>query len=194
MMLLQRGNNKLDRTIFNWSISPVKSCLNHNKCYNTCYAVKTERLYKSAKKAWARNFELAKTGKFKDIIIKQLSNARICETVRIHVAGDFFSEKYIEDWFDIALLFPEIQFYSYSKVFDILNVDRLNELFNVNIINSICFDGEINYGNKDRIKFLTDNGYILCPVTIPENKTKNIICGIDCRICLYHDKICFHKH
>ena len=194
MNLLARGNRKLHKTVFSWSITPVKSCPNHMECAKYCYARFPYRFYKYTKIAWDRNFEFAKTGEFVDHIITQLKRAMNCKIVRIHVSGDFFNQKYVDNWTKITKMFPDIKFYGYTKTFHLFDFTELTSLENVNIINSICFDGGINFGDKDRVKFLTDNGYIVCPVTVPENKNKKITCGKDCNICIYNDKVCFYKH
>ncbi len=35
--------------------------------------------------------------------------------VRIHVAGDFFSQQYLDAWYIVALRNPNILFYAYTK-------------------------------------------------------------------------------
>ena len=35
--------------------------------------------------------------------------------VRIHDSGDYYSKVYLQKWIDIANLFPEIKFYSYTN-------------------------------------------------------------------------------
>ena len=188
--LLVKGNKKLHKSIFCWSITPVLSCLNSSSCAKTCYAHKYYIMYPFVKPAWDHNFEMAKDGSFVEPIIGQLKRARICSAVRIHVAGDFFSQEYIENWKRIAVSFPEIVFYSYSKVFDILDLTPLTSLHNVNIINSVAFDGGVNFGDKDRIALLTGADYFVCPVV----KGSKLVCGKDCSACLTQSKVCFHKH
>jgi hypothetical protein len=36
--------------------------------------------------------------------------------VRVHDSGDYYSRKYLNKWIDIALLFPEVKFYSYTNM------------------------------------------------------------------------------
>lgn len=187
--LLSKGNAKLDKSIFCWSITPVVSCLNCSQCAKHCYARFPYNFYPNTKKAWDRNYALAKSGEFALYITTQLSRARKCKTVRIHVSGDFFSQEYINQWAEIAKQFPNLKFYSYSKVFGILDFSPLTSLNNVNIINSITFDQGINFGNRERVDFLTKNGYKECPAI--EN---DIICGKDCSLCINTEKVCFLQH
>ena len=135
--LLKRGNAKIGKNTLCWSITPVASCLNCEQCKKHCYALFPYRFYPAVKVSWDKNFSLAKTGEFQQHIIHQLESIKKCDSVRIHVAGDFFSVDYIRQWHEIIKKFPAIKFYGYSKVFDILPIDSLNALENCNIINSI---------------------------------------------------------
>lgn len=188
--LLKRGNSKIGKNTLCWSIAPVVSCLNCEQCKKHCYALFPYRFYPQTKKAWDNNFFLAKSGLFQKYIISQLEKTKVCEAVRIHVAGDFFSVEYIRQWHEIIKKFPAIQFYGYSKVFDILPVDDLNALENCNIINSIAPDGGLNFGNKERVEYLQKQGFILCPATAG----KQVNCGTTCKICLTKKQVCFNLH
>ena len=190
MDVLTKGNKKVAKTVLCWSLPPVISCLNCVSCQKDCYAKHPYRAYPVVKKAWDRNFAIAKSGAFVDSIKNQLRVSKKCRFVRIHVAGDFFSQEYINQWVDIAKAFPGIKFYSYSKVFDILDLSEFNSLPNVNVIDSIAFDGGPNFGKADRVKMLNDNGYRVCPAV----KNKTIHCGKNCFICMKIEKVCFNWH
>ena len=188
---LTRGNEKLDNSIFGWSITPIKSCLNCASCKDTCYAIKSYNQYPNVKTAWDRNLELAKSGDFQVAVIGQLERARIVKSVRIHVAGAFISQKYIDQWVYVASKFPELNFYGYTKVMERFDFSNLTYLDNVNIINSIATDGKKNYGDQDRIDELLALDYVLCPATVKGNK---VTCGKDCHICITEEKVCFIEH
>lgn len=192
--LMSKGNGKLDKSVLGWSITPVKSCLNCKDCKKDCYALKPYNRYPCVKTAWDRNFELAKTNEFVAYIIDQISRCKKEVVVRIHVAGDFFSQDYIDAWEKIAWTFPNVKFYSYSKVMDRFNFNNILKLDNVNIINSIASDGGINFGDADRVTELVELGYSVCPAT----QKKDVICGgtLDnsCTLCHTNDKVCFVQH
>lgn len=63
--------------------------------------------------------------------------------VRVHDSGDFFSQEYMDAWFQIARLFPKKRFYAYTKS---LHLDRANKPKNFQIIQSIggLLDDKIN--------------------------------------------------
>lgn len=189
--LLARGNAKLNKSIFNWSISPIKSCLNCEDCKGTCYAMNAYRRWPNVKRAWDRNLDMASTGSFVGPVVSQLARARTCKYVRIHTSGDFFSQEYIEDWARIALQFPVLQFYTYTKVSHLFNFSHLENLPNVNIVQSIADDGGINYGDDTRLKELEKMGYTCCPVTLGKKGAK---CGLNCTICMCYPKVAFKIH
>ena len=186
--LLKAGNKKIARTTLYWSITPVISCPNCGACKQHCYALFPYCFYPAVKKSWDLNFSLAKTGDFVHQVEYQLTKSKTCQSVRVHVAGDFFSTDYINAWAGIIKNFPSIKFYGYSKVFELLPVDSLNRLKNCNIINSIAPDGGVNFGNAERVKYLESVGFKLCPATAG----KNVNCGSTCKICLTNKKVCFN--
>lgn len=189
---LTKGNEKLHKSILGWSITPVKSCLNCKGCAKDCYALGPYHRWPDVKAAWDRNFELAKADNFKADVIGQIKRSRTCKAVRIHVAGDFFSQEYINTWAEIVKTCPEKRFYGYTKVMHMFDFETLVNLPNMNLINSIARDGKINFGDETRVKELQDMGYRVCPATIPGN---DVVCGGDgCTLCQEYDKVCFHIH
>ena len=187
---LSRGNSKLSKTIGCWSITPIKSCLNCEQCKKSCYALSPYRRWETVRQAWDKRFQLAKNNEHIGLINLQLKRTRKIKTVRIHVAGDFFSQDYVDSWIEIARANPLKKFYSYSKVFDLLDLSNIENLPNVNLINSIAEDGGINYGDENRVKELKDMGYRVCPVT----EGKKVVCGKGCNLCIDTKKVCFYKH
>jgi len=53
-------------------------------------------------------------GAFLLAVIKQLKRSRGVKAVRVHGTGDFYSQRYLDDWWFIAKLFPDIRFYCYT--------------------------------------------------------------------------------
>lgn len=190
--MLTRGNSKLHKSIFGFSLTPVKSCINCSKCKDTCYAIQSYKQYPNVKIAWDRNFEMAKDGSFVEHVVAQLSKARSVEVVRIHVAGDFFNQNYINQWNKIVKMFPALKFYAYTKTIGMLDYKEILKNENMNIINSIASDGGVNYGDADRIDALVKLGYKVCPATVKSNG--KVVCGKDCKICITEDKVAFHQH
>jgi hypothetical protein len=71
-------------------------------------------LYPSVKEAQKRRLRAARSKNFTSKINEELEKHRV-GAVRIHDSGDYFNEKYLDKWIEIAKQNPEITFYSYTK-------------------------------------------------------------------------------
>ena len=82
------------------------------RCFSASQEVQYTNVYNSRK----HNFDLLRKlpcGEMVDVINQSLP--RDAGIVRIHVAGDLFSQQYMEAWYTVALLNPKILFYAYTK-------------------------------------------------------------------------------
>ena len=82
------------------------------RCFSASQEVQYTNVYNSRK----HNFDLLRKlscGEMVDVINQSLP--RDAGIVRIHVAGDFFSQQYMEAWYTVALLNPSVLFYAYTK-------------------------------------------------------------------------------
>jgi hypothetical protein len=70
---------------------------------------------------------------FKQMAIADLSKIKNA-TVRVHDSGDFFSQEYLDAWFDIARMYPKKKFYAYTKS---LHLDRSRRPENFQIVQSV---------------------------------------------------------
>jgi len=200
--LLQDGNDKLASSIGNFSITPVLSCRNCADCKDTCYARSPYEMRDNVKNRWDYNFQLARTStgrqELKNRLIGEITRSKAKTAIRIHVAGDFFSQEYIDMWTEIATACPGMTFYSYTKVMAIFDFEAFKNLPNVNLINSIAADGGKNYGDIHRVYDLVCDGYVVCPATLPDSRfgKKGLRCGKDCKICMTvgNEKVCFFQH
>jgi hypothetical protein len=192
--MLVNGNHKVDKSVLCWSITPVESCPNCSDCKDTCYALAPYTRWPNVRNAWDRNFNISKGGDFVDKISDQLERSKNVSVVRIHVSGDFYSQEYINKWFRIISAFPKIKFYTYTKTMELFDFSWILNLKNVNIINSICPDGNKNYGNKERIDYLASVGYKICPATTETGLDHSINCGRNCKLCFNTEKVAFFYH
>jgi hypothetical protein len=103
--------------------------------------------------------------------------------IRIHDSGEFFSQKYVDDWETIAKKLPTQTFYAYTKRKSEFNFSKLMKLPNVTIIDSL-HNGTINYGDTDKLP----KGMFLCP-DYKGSKERQVtpkgpICGETCTYCM----------
>lgn len=100
-----------------WSCPYAKECLvkvdrNTGKFENKsdqyrCYAASPERFPAVREHRW-RNYEYVKNGGI-PVLPKE------CHHVRIHSAGDFFSQPYFDMWVKLTKNNPNVKFWAYTK-------------------------------------------------------------------------------
>lgn len=187
---LVKGNSKLNKNIYSFSLLPQVTC--RNPCKD-CYDLKSLR-YKYTRLSRLYNTYLAvnKLDYLKEEIIKQVKKSRTIKYLRVHVGGDFFSMDYVNMWYNIADWIkdnkPEVKVYTYTK-----NMDIIPYLGNINVVESLLPNGNVNFNTIENIKKIWDKDktYKICPVTLG-NKT--VKCGIDCTLCMRESKLLFVKH
>lgn len=135
--MLQKGNSKLGK-IVNFSLPPIKSCPNCKYCVQKdigleCYAIKPYRQYKTVRDCWNNNHKQSKRKSFVKDICNELSKLEP-KLVRIHVSGDFYSQTYLNKWFDICKSFPKTSFLAFTKSF---KLNFTNKPENLKIIYSV---------------------------------------------------------
>lgn len=114
--IFSKGNRKLPADIAIFNLPHMVTCPGATaECKKYCYAKKAEALYKDSLPFRYRNWELAKSDKFVDEAVASLSRMRRLRAVRIHESGDFFNQKYLDKWVEIAKKFPDVIFTAYTK-------------------------------------------------------------------------------
>jgi hypothetical protein len=82
-----------------------------------CFSASQEAIYPTVRDIRWHNFELLKQAgnmaSMESLILESLpADAKV---IRIHVAGDFFSQAYFDAWLNVAYQRPEVIFYAYTK-------------------------------------------------------------------------------
>lgn len=142
-MNLLTQNSKLRKTskllgvkVFNFGIPAYKSasgkltCPFADECIKFCYAQKGAYIWSNVKSAFEKRYELTRTTEFVGKMSDELFKKRP-DYVRIHDSGDYYSKVYLQKWIDIANLFPEIKFYSYTNSVAMLKEVTLPSNFDV---------------------------------------------------------------
>lgn len=185
---LSWGNSKISRKIGCFSLLPGTGVVNGTQgtCPLDCPGCYTKGLikrYETVRDKWTLNTLLARTnpGLLRESLCSQIESRRVpIKAIRIHVAGDFFSQEYLEMWVQIAKKYPMLTFYGYSKSPIALGYNGYPK--NMVIHSSLVGDQGINYGDTEYIQKLhkkLDNSWI-CPCG-PGNQ---VICGETCSKCI----------
>lgn len=127
--LLSRSNRNLARDgIFSWTIpalsvrlpdgSTFRTCPAADACASLCYALTGTYRFTAVKAAHMRNllFVLEDPDGWEAAMMAELARPVMKEKkVRIHDAGDFFSDAYLAAWIRIIQANPHVYFYAYTK-------------------------------------------------------------------------------
>lgn len=205
--LLINGNEKIGKGVYHWSMLPGTHEFNaivNDENVNVkgtcacncdgCYAMAGRYRMASVINALANRTMIARNNL--DFMVNAINAQIIAENiqlVRVHVAGDFFSDEYISAWKEIALANPNTRFWTYTKVHDAENA--FNELDNFNVVKSVIPNVGFNFGHCD---------YILSVYNALKSEGKNVHickCGFDksqhcinCKGCSENEFVLFLEH
>jgi hypothetical protein len=176
------GNKKMTIPIF--SIPAVKTCTGSTPlCRKYCYAKKAEELFPAVLPRRKRNLALSKTPEFVDKISAELATAPLIPFVRIHESGDFYSQEYLDKWFEVCKRFPKRTFLAFTKAF---NLDFSKKPKNFKLYYSVFPDTDCAKVPKGGRKAITQITYKSFKGVNPEIG-KAVHCGGYCDTCL----VCF---
>ena len=133
---LKKTSKALGLKVFNFGIPAYKSitgkltCPMADECIKFCYARKSAYTWSNVKPAFERRYELTKTS---DFIVEM--NAEIQKRkpqyVRVHDSGDYYSREYLQKWIEIAKANPDVRFYSYTNMVELLKEITLPENYDI---------------------------------------------------------------
>ena len=133
---LKKTSKKLKLRVFNFGIPAYKSasgkltCPMADECVKFCYAKKGAYIWSNVKPAFEKRYELSKTDDFVNKMYDEIVKKKP-DYVRVHDSGDYYSRKYLSKWIDIALLFPEVKFYSYTNMVQLTKEADLPSNFDI---------------------------------------------------------------
>lgn len=141
-LLTQNSKMKIssdeNKVIYDWaipayeSVTGLKTCPNAGSCKNFCYARQGTYNFKGTKSALEYRLKVSQSDFFirsmqieLDAIKKKHEGKRIL--IRIHSAGDFYSEEYLNKWNKIINNNQDLYFYAYTKMVKLMTgQDRRN--------------------------------------------------------------------
>lgn len=207
--LLKIGNHKLHKNTMIFDLPSIMTCKGACK---SCYALKSERIYKNTRVMRLYHLILIDACRYnKDIyklVINQLYN-EILEFsnknmgmvfVRLHSSGDIYCNEYLQLILNLVnkcLKLKNVKFYTYTKQLDNKTIDDINnKYYNFNIVKSILEDKHgnkyINYGTIEYLKKLKNNidDLFICSYGTDKQAT----CMGNCHACTCHAHVAFIQH
>ena len=120
---ISNGNRKIGN-VMNVSTAPLWTCGNCSECFRICYDVKANFQYKNVRDARARNTSLLKRDRdsFFNQIEDAISKRKTNKYFRWHVAGDIVDMDYFSRMAEIAKRHPDFVFWTYTKMYTIVNL------------------------------------------------------------------------
>lgn len=131
-MQLLTQNSKIKKTskrfgvrLYNFGLPAYKSktgkviCPMADECIKFCYARKGAYIWSNVSPAFEKRYELSKTSEFVELMINEIKQKK-ADYVRVHDSGDYYSRQYLNKWFDIAKKLPNVRFYSYTNMVDMI--------------------------------------------------------------------------
>lgn len=183
MALVQLGTNtKLGDGVGAVSLPPLTTCPGKTGyCSKVCYATKGFFRMTNVQKSLAANFETAESTEFIQEVTNSIRKHKL-RTIRIHPAGDLYSNEYIDKWIAIVKAHPDVKFWVYTRSWRIPSlVNKVRELAQLPNIQVFASTDDSTKEEpptwlrkaavaKDWATF--DSGYVKCP----NQKNKDITC------------------
>lgn len=126
--LLSQNSELRPDGIFNWSLpafaiklndgSNFNVCPNAGACASFCYARNGTYLFSNVRGRHIENLEytLYYLEEWQQQMLSEVQHKKMVgKHVRIHDAGDFYSDEYLLAWLEIARQTPDVTFYCYTK-------------------------------------------------------------------------------
>jgi hypothetical protein len=126
--LLSQNSELRPDGIFNWSLpafavklndgTNFNVCPNAGACASFCYARNGTYLFSNVRGRHIQNLEytLYHLEEWQQQMLSEVQHKKMVgKHVRIHDAGDFYSDEYLLAWLEIARQTPDVTFYCYTK-------------------------------------------------------------------------------
>jgi len=116
-MLLSIGNTKIKKNKINtatFGLQAIKTCPGRGACQKECFATIGNYNFQVVKDKHALRLKESRNKRFVKIITQEIKDLNV-GAVRIHDSGDYYSEKYMLKWLEIAKQNKDVIFYSYTK-------------------------------------------------------------------------------
>ena len=122
---LKKTSKELGLRVFNFGIPAYKSasgkltCPMADSCVKFCYAKKGAYIWSNVKPAFEKRYQLSKTDKFVEAMNAEIRKKKP-DYVRVHDSGDYYSRAYLKKWIEVAIHNPNVRFYSYTNMIDMM--------------------------------------------------------------------------
>jgi hypothetical protein len=133
---LKKTSKELKLRVFNFGIPAYKSasgkltCPMADTCVKFCYAKKGAYIWSNVKPAFEKRYELTKTDNFIKAMNAEIKKKKP-DYIRVHDSGDYYSPSYLKKWIQIASHNPDVRFYSYTNMVDMITKASLPSNYDI---------------------------------------------------------------
>ena len=133
---LKNTSKQLGVRVFNFGIPAYKSasgkltCPMAKDCVKFCYAKKGAYIWSNVKPAFEKRYELTKTDEFVNAMNAEIERKKP-DYVRVHDSGDYYSKAYLQKWITVAIHNPDVKFYSYTNMVDLVHKTDLPDNYDI---------------------------------------------------------------
>lgn len=133
---LKKTSKQLGVRVFNFGIPAYKSasgkltCPMADACVKFCYAKKGAYIWSNVQPAFEKRYQLSKTDDFINAMNTEILKKKP-DYVRVHDSGDYYSPKYLKKWIQIANDNPDVKFYSYTNMVDMILKTSLPDNYDI---------------------------------------------------------------
>jgi hypothetical protein len=133
---LKKTSKELGLRVFNFGIPAYKSasgkltCPMADTCVKFCYAKKGAYIWSNVKPAFEKRYELTKTDNFVEAMNAEIRKKKP-DYVRVHDSGDYYSPAYLKKWIEVAIHNPNVRFYSYTNMVDMMLKTSLPDNYDI---------------------------------------------------------------
>jgi len=122
LLSFQKGNAKLGKLIFTFSIVSGYTCPFAKDCLAKVDRITGKltdgpdtqfRCFSASQEAFEKIVNAIKNNTLVELILNSIPKK--ATIIRVHVAGDFFSQAYFNAWMEVAKRLPSVTFYAYTK-------------------------------------------------------------------------------
>lgn len=124
--LLIAGNTITPNSVGIFNLPPLKTCTPSKWCKKHCYALFGRHTWSNVRSGQEWRYKQSLRQDFVDKMVQEIKRRKSLKVIRIHLAGDFYSKKYIDKWIEIAIQLPDYIFRVNTKRLDFLKYLKKN--------------------------------------------------------------------
>jgi hypothetical protein len=158
---IKKTSKKFNTKVFNFGIPAYKSasgkltCPMADECVKFCYAKKGAYIWSNVKSVFEERYQLTKTDGFVNAMQKEIDKKKP-KYIRVHDSGDYYSRAYLYKWIKLAIHNPQVRFYSYTNMVDMIKKINLPDNFDIIFSDSGKQKHLINEQEDRHTKIFTD--------------------------------------